>query len=570
MAHLNEKALIEHGRFLKRLAASLLRDTARADDVVQEAWLAALRTGPTDAAALRPWLAGVVKNLVRRVRREEGRRAQREQVAARRDRARPTADIVAQEQTRRDLIGAVLALDEPYRTVMLMRFYDDLPPREIARQLGVNGSTVRTRLRRGIEELRGRLDSRYGDRRAWSLALIPVALESARTATAAGVSSALWKGVLTMKPKLIAVFIPLCVLAVLLLWQVGQGSEAPRSSERPEPAIIAHDATGPAPSASVVPADRPAEEPPPLPTLRGVVRLPDGLQGQDVRLVAAAGRARVAATVSGAFELNIAALFADRVPSTILVTAEHPATLPAEAKVRILIDPASARPIVPELDLALRLAAITSGRVAHGTVALAEVMIAAFPLDGGVPAEHAVAHTRSGEVGGYRLALAEGGEYLIVAVDAAYRPQARTVSVRAGERVDLPVFDLERGNAITGRVTVNGSPARAGVVKATAIETGLRLKIVRTPFILRYADGAVEHAVTSGRCDDGGRYRIEALVPGAYHAACSSIKNGHSGLLSLPAAKDCASGCPRPRSTSTSSSPRRPWRSRSSPRGRRR
>jgi protocatechuate 3,4-dioxygenase beta subunit len=52
-----------------------------------------------------------------------------------------------------------------------------LPPREVARRLGVPVETVRTRLKRGHALLRARLDGDYGDdREAWCKALLPFAL----------------------------------------------------------------------------------------------------------------------------------------------------------------------------------------------------------------------------------------------------------------------------------------------------------------------------------------------------------------------------------------------------------
>jgi len=67
----------------------------------------------------------------------------------------------------------VFALDEPFRTVVLLRFFDDLAPRAIARQLGVPLATVHSRLQRGLARLRERLDRRPGcERRAWVAMLL--------------------------------------------------------------------------------------------------------------------------------------------------------------------------------------------------------------------------------------------------------------------------------------------------------------------------------------------------------------------------------------------------------------
>ena len=58
--------LLEHQDFVRGLAKSILFDDHRVDDVVQEAWLTALRRPPRQPAALRAWLATVVRNLARR------------------------------------------------------------------------------------------------------------------------------------------------------------------------------------------------------------------------------------------------------------------------------------------------------------------------------------------------------------------------------------------------------------------------------------------------------------------------------------------------------------------------
>jgi len=80
--------LAGHAHALRRLARGLLFDPGQADDVVQRAWIEALRR--ERAGASRAWLAGVVRNLARQTRRDEARRAVREQLAARPE-AEPSA-----------------------------------------------------------------------------------------------------------------------------------------------------------------------------------------------------------------------------------------------------------------------------------------------------------------------------------------------------------------------------------------------------------------------------------------------------------------------------------------------
>ena len=57
----------------------------------------------------------------------------------------------------------MLELDAIYREVVVMRFFDDLPPREIARRLGLPGATVRKRLSRALVQVEVLLGERLAD-----------------------------------------------------------------------------------------------------------------------------------------------------------------------------------------------------------------------------------------------------------------------------------------------------------------------------------------------------------------------------------------------------------------------
>ena len=62
-AQISERALLENRDFLRLLARKLVYDEHAAEDVVQQAWLAALERPPRYQGPLRAWLAGVVRNL---------------------------------------------------------------------------------------------------------------------------------------------------------------------------------------------------------------------------------------------------------------------------------------------------------------------------------------------------------------------------------------------------------------------------------------------------------------------------------------------------------------------------
>lgn len=171
-----EALLAEHA-WARRLAYRLVRDASLADDLAQEACVRALGHAP--AGGPRAWLASVVRNLARQGRRERGRRTRREEVAARSEGLPSAAEALERLAVQQDVVRAVLALEEPYRSTIVLRFYEELPPRRIAARQGVPVATVKTRLARGLAMLRGVLDREHGgDGRSWALFLLPLARTS--------------------------------------------------------------------------------------------------------------------------------------------------------------------------------------------------------------------------------------------------------------------------------------------------------------------------------------------------------------------------------------------------------
>lgn len=165
--------LMQRQGWLRALARSLVSDVNAADDLVQEIWVAALEHAPREGPSLRAWLRTVMRNLVRDRWRDGDSRAMRERDVARHE--------AVDEHSAERLDGAELVvrlvreLDEPYRTVVLLRYYDELAPREIAARLGVPVATVHTRLTRALERLRETLDRRAGGRTNWVACVVPLA-----------------------------------------------------------------------------------------------------------------------------------------------------------------------------------------------------------------------------------------------------------------------------------------------------------------------------------------------------------------------------------------------------------
>jgi RNA polymerase sigma-70 factor (ECF subfamily) len=180
------ESLLSSAGFVRNLARSMLRDGNSADDVAQQTLLVAMQRPPRSARGLRTWLGSVVRSIARQNARGEDRRRRREASVARTESVPSAAEVLEREALRGTVVRAVLALGEPARSTVLLRYYEDKSPREIARLQGVPVETVRTRIKRGLAELRRELDSRLGgERGGWAQALLPLAMSGARGGTVA-------------------------------------------------------------------------------------------------------------------------------------------------------------------------------------------------------------------------------------------------------------------------------------------------------------------------------------------------------------------------------------------------
>ncbi|MEP6865515.1 MAG: sigma-70 family RNA polymerase sigma factor, partial [Deltaproteobacteria bacterium] len=210
--------LLAEADWLTRLAQSLVgRDDA--DDIVQETYVAALRKPPDPDRPARPWLRRVMVNVVRMRHRGRVRRDAREQAVI-------SAEIPTPEQAlerarvERTLANLVLALEEPMRSTVLLRYREGLSPEAIAAQQHISVRTVRRRLQEGVARLRVGMDGRE-DSKTWRAAFAPFLVPR----NAAPVP---WRGGLVFKKVL-------AIVAILIAsWLVGRkvvGKSGTSSSE---------------------------------------------------------------------------------------------------------------------------------------------------------------------------------------------------------------------------------------------------------------------------------------------------------------------------------------------------
>jgi RNA polymerase sigma-70 factor (ECF subfamily) len=137
-----------------RAAWLVVHDATAAEDVAQEAFLAAIRS--LDRFDRRrpfgPWLHRIVVN--RAIDYARARELRREVAGDGIDTASPEAATAPSDE----VVAALAALPPDQRAVIVMRHLLGFTPGEIAKALGLPRGTVNSRLRRGLDGLQGSVE----------------------------------------------------------------------------------------------------------------------------------------------------------------------------------------------------------------------------------------------------------------------------------------------------------------------------------------------------------------------------------------------------------------------------
>lgn len=169
--------LLLHGAWLRRFTCALVRDEDLGDDLTQDTLVSAWLSPPPAEAKPKSWLARVAQNRARDLHRSDLRRRGREQfVSEGAAQAQTPEQLLGSLELHRQLAALVTALDEPFRSTVVWRYYEGLTAAQIAKRLDVPAGTVRWRVKEGLARLRSALDAEYGgNRKNWVLALAPFA-----------------------------------------------------------------------------------------------------------------------------------------------------------------------------------------------------------------------------------------------------------------------------------------------------------------------------------------------------------------------------------------------------------
>ena len=151
------KTLLDHAPQIRALARGLLLDEGEADDLVQETWLAASRSEAPEVNRGAGWFTGIARNLARKMLRGRSRRRSHEQCASRSEPVSAYPEHAEMLEFHTELIEALTALDEPYRGVIYLRYFECLSFDEIATRTECPVPTVRSQGQRGLDLLKRRL-----------------------------------------------------------------------------------------------------------------------------------------------------------------------------------------------------------------------------------------------------------------------------------------------------------------------------------------------------------------------------------------------------------------------------
>ena len=161
-----EALALEQLDTLYRVARRITRDPGRAEDLVQETCVRALRARDSfdlQSHGIRPWLLRIMHNVHISKAEREGRQPtaiEDDQLeAAGRSHTPPLIDPASFEGMDQQLVRAIEGLAEEYQVVLILWAVEELSYKEIAEAVGIPIGTVMSRLYRARQRLSEQLRS---------------------------------------------------------------------------------------------------------------------------------------------------------------------------------------------------------------------------------------------------------------------------------------------------------------------------------------------------------------------------------------------------------------------------
>ena len=153
-----EQLLDRYSTMLFRIAFARTQSRSDAEDIVQETWVRYFRAAPEleSEEHRKAWLLRVCINCANSFLTSAWRRH-----SAPLDETIPSGG--SPESDRLDVLAAVRALPDKYRTVVHLFYYEELSVREIAEIVCAREAAVKTQLHRARQMLKEKLGGEYDD-----------------------------------------------------------------------------------------------------------------------------------------------------------------------------------------------------------------------------------------------------------------------------------------------------------------------------------------------------------------------------------------------------------------------
>lgn len=209
-------------KWVRQLARALVQDADQADDLAQDAWSLALQQPPRTSSSWRGWFAQVMKNRAQDQRISLELRKPLEAKLQAPDGPATPEDTLLRLETQQALGESVRGLAEPYRSTILLRYFEGWSVRQIAVLEGVQSRAIESRLRRGRDLIRAQLEKR-GPINAWASGLLLLARAQVAPAL---IPRSLGSGMLLAAAGLLA----------WLVWSSFSGREAANGTRLIQPA----------------------------------------------------------------------------------------------------------------------------------------------------------------------------------------------------------------------------------------------------------------------------------------------------------------------------------------------
>src|SRR5215212_918203 len=153
-----------------RLALSIVGDQAEANEITQETFIAALRSLPSykENKSFRAWLYTIALNHSRsHLRKRKVIERLRTTLTTiflieRQKQASPEESVIENENEA-EVWKTLNQLDEPFRIVVILRYFHELSIAEISEVLSVNQGTIYSRLHTARARLRNALNHLHGE-----------------------------------------------------------------------------------------------------------------------------------------------------------------------------------------------------------------------------------------------------------------------------------------------------------------------------------------------------------------------------------------------------------------------